>query len=297
MSKYRIRIFSSFSSDTTNKINYEKVCQAQFIENYGPDINKKDIYITTSDDYTHVIIMNTAMPTLKPYMSKECVIGLAFEPPQFLGINKDFIEYAKRNIGKYYIGSVYELPLPFISGYGYMWHNPPPALSSLVPLASRPNIMSMMISEKLNATGHLYRHQIVNQIFQYNLPIDLFGRGCRLYNSKAPDYRLKGEFKEDSVMYTYYQFHICIENYQSDYYMSEKVTNPMVHGTVPIYLGASNIEKKFPDSSIVLSGDLTKDMSLLVQILMNPEAYRKNIDQTMVRTEVNLLKKLDEVFS
>lgn len=296
MSKYRIRIFSSFSSESANKTNYETVCQAHLIENYGPE-DEKEIYITTGDDYTHAIIMNTAMPQLTTKIPKANVIGLAFEPPQFLGINKQFIEYAKQNIGKYYIGSTYDLPLPFVPGYGYMWHNPPPKLSSLIPLASRPNIISMMISEKLNATGHLYRHQIVNQIFNHNLPIDLYGRGCRLYSNRGLDNQLKGEFTEDAIMYTSYQFHICIENFQSDYYMSEKITNPLVHGTVPIYLGAENIEKKFPDSTIVLSGDLSKDMALLVQILINPGVYRKEINQEMVRTEVNLLKKLDEVYS
>lgn len=296
MSKYRIRIFSSFSSCDANKLNYENVCQSYIMENYGPE-NDKEIYITTGEDYTHVIIMNTAMPALNPRISKENVIGLAFEPPSFLGITQPFVEYAQKYIGKYYIGSSDGLPGPFVAGYGYMWHNTPPPIESLIPLASRPNIMSIMISEKTNAPGHSYRHQLVNQIFQHNLPVDLYGRGCRFYNNRrGVDDRLKGEFNEDNVMYTSYQFHICIENFETEYYMSEKITNPLVHGTVPIYLGARQIEKKFPESAIVLSGDLSRDLVLIAQILMNPGAYRKDICQERVRSEVNLLRNLDEVF-
>ena len=40
------------------------------MDNYGVD---KDIYITNDDDYTHVIILNTAMPDSKTYIEKNVV--------------------------------------------------------------------------------------------------------------------------------------------------------------------------------------------------------------------------------
>ena len=62
------------------------------MEFYGE--NKK-IYITADDDYTHAIIINTIMPELK--IPNENVLGLAFEPIQFLNMTPEFVNYAMRD--------------------------------------------------------------------------------------------------------------------------------------------------------------------------------------------------------
>jgi hypothetical protein len=78
MSKYRIRFFSSFCDSDNCKNVYERLCEVDLLDNYGPD---KEIYITTGDDYTHAIIMNTTTPHIIQGIPKENVIGIAFEPP------------------------------------------------------------------------------------------------------------------------------------------------------------------------------------------------------------------------
>ena len=93
---YIIKIFCDFSSSTECKATYEKICNAFNIDYYGE--NKK-VYITDSDIYTHAIIINTSMPVMN--IPKQNVIGLAFEPFYFLNITPEFIEYSKKNIGKY----------------------------------------------------------------------------------------------------------------------------------------------------------------------------------------------------
>ena len=102
MSKYRIRFFSSFCDSDNCKNVHERLCQVDLMDNYGPD---KEIYITTGDDYTHAIIMNTVVINdLK--VPKERVVGLAFEPPEFLKRDSNFshfVEYARSYISKYFI--------------------------------------------------------------------------------------------------------------------------------------------------------------------------------------------------
>ena len=98
--KYRIRIFSSFCPSENCKEIYERLCEAYKMDNYGED---KEIFITNGEDYTHVIILNKAMPTIPSHIPKKNVIGFAFEPPKFLNISEEFIQYAKNNIGKYFI--------------------------------------------------------------------------------------------------------------------------------------------------------------------------------------------------
>jgi len=283
MPKYIIRIFSNFCSSTECKQKYESIDEAFLEENYG---NTKDIYITDEDDYTHVIILNTAMPKLLN-IPKENVIGLAMEPPHFLGIHTPFVYYAERFIGKYFIGQTYGLPAPFIEYQGYMWHTPP-----LKSIPTKSNLMSIMVSQKTQAQGHKYRHELVSRILASNLPIDIMGRGCKYHK---PDTRLKGEFNYLEP-YLNYKFHIAIENFQLNHYYSEKIMDPLFCGTTPVYLGCKNIDQYFPEMVIKLSGDLDQDFALLGDILANPDAYIKPVDIETVKKTTSLVRNVTTLF-
>jgi len=282
---YRIRIFSSFCPSENCKDVYERLCESTLLENYGPD---KQIYITNGEDYTHVIILNTAMPNIA-HIPKKNVIGFAFEPIQFLGLSEQFVKYAQQYIGKYYIGDKYELPEPFIERFSHMWHNPP-----LKHEAKKTKLMSMMVSEKNNQSGHKYRHDLINKILETELPIDIYGRGC-MYYEYLNDNRVKGKFTEREP-YEDYEFHICIENFETNHYFSEKITNSLLCKTTPVYLGCRNIVQYFPNNVIVLSGILKADMELLKNIVENPAKYKKNIDVDTVKNKISLLKNVEQLF-
>jgi len=308
---YRIRIFSSFCASENCKDIYERLCEAALMENYGPD---KEIFITNGDDYTHVIILNTAMPRLNPNIPRKNVIGMAFEPPRFLNLTPQFVEYAKRHIGNYYIGDSEGLGKPFVERYAHMWYNPP-----LKQKPEKTKIMSMMVSEKMGESGHIYRHKLVNKILETDLPIDIYGRGCKFYTFLG-DERVKGEFSEIEP-YEKYRFHIAIENLPTNHYFSEKIMNPLLASTVPIYLGCRNISKYFGDDVIILTGNIDEDMKLLRSVCGEPSSrngaresgvsgtygaerssepydkYVKSIDVEKVKNRIYLLRNLDELFS
>jgi hypothetical protein len=284
MPKYVVRIFSSFCSSTECKTKFETIGEAFLLENYG---NTKDIYITDGDDYTHVIILNIARPQLHN-IPKENVIGLACEPPYFLGLTTPFITYAQQYIGKYFIGQSFGLPAPFIEHHGFMWHTTP--LKSIP--ASKPHKMSIMVSQKTQAPGHKYRHDLVSRILASDLPIDIMGRGCKYFQ---PDSRLKGEFHALEP-YLSYQFHIAIENFQLNHYFSEKILDPLFCGTTPVYLGCTNIDTYFPGMVIRLSGDVNGDVALLRAILNHPEEYRRPIRIDDVKNTTSLVKNIPAIF-
>ena len=108
--------------------------------------------------------------------------------------------------------------------------------------------------------------------------------------------QLKGEFTEVEP-YENYEFHIAIENMESNHYFSEKITNPMLCGTVPIYLGCRNIEEYFPGKVIRLNGDIEHDIELLKNILREPEKYKKEIKINEVKDKISLIKNLDSIFA
>jgi hypothetical protein len=287
MSKYLICIFISFGTPQGAKDVYERLCETSAIETYGKD---KEIYFTSdpNDNYTHAIIMNTAMPRLKN-IPKKNVLGLAFEPPHFLGLTNEFVHYAIQNIGTYFIGETMGLPAPFTEHYGYMWHMP---LLKERPV-KRPNMMSIMVSMKQQAPGHKYRHALVQRILATDLPIDIYGNGSKLYGNN--DSRLKGEFKETEPFLPYH-FHIAIENFQLNHYFSEKIVNPLLAGTTPIYCGCKNIDSYFPNMVIKLTGDVDNDLNLFVDIFNNFGLYRKTVDIDYVKNRINLVKHIPKLF-
>jgi hypothetical protein len=149
-----------------------------------------------------------------------------------------------------------------------------------------------MVSEKQFAPGHKYRHALIQNILHAGFPIDIYGRGTQLYygpvSNRNNDRRLKGKFT-DIEPYENYTFHICIENFQTNAYFSEKITNTLLCGATPIYWGCRKILDYFPANVIMLSGDIVKDMTLLRDIILNPVKYTACIDVEKIKEKLNLL--------
>lgn len=282
---FKIKFYSSFCDSKNCKEVYERLCETDLCDFYGKG---KKVEFTTENDYTHVIIINTAMPVIQNNIPKKNVIGIAYEPLNFLNLTQNFVNYAVNNIGKYFIGDKLNLPEPFVEHYGYMWHVTP-----LRHIPEKKNRMSIMISMKYQTYGHKYRHELTSHILRQGLPVDIFGRGCGLYKIKSS--HLKGEF-DNLEPYESYDFHIAIENVESNHYFSEKITNPLLCGTTPIYWGCKNIKNYFGGDVISLSGDATYDIELIKDVLKNPEQYKRNIHVNNVKEKLSLLKNLDNIF-
>jgi len=287
---YVIKIFSDFCSSEKAKENYERIYDAFKMSDYG---QCKKVYFTEEDVYTHAIILNQAMPPLN--ILPKNVIGFSFEPYELVHISNRFIEYAKNYIGKYYIGSKHNLEEPFVEGFGYMWFANP---RRSIPLSEKKGIMSIIVSEKKFAPGHQYRHQLVEAIIKNHLPIDIYGRGCSFYKNSTDKNNslnnIKGEFHDESP-YDNYMFSICIENFRNHHYFSEKIMSPLMHNCMPIYWGCTNIHSYF-EEVVLLTGDLTKDMNLIVDILKNPLAFYKPTYIEENKKKINLIENIDTLF-
>ena len=270
----RIKIFSDYCTSEEAMRGILSSCFAEYMPFYGREF-------VFSEDYTHAIIFNKAMPPLT--IPKENVIGLAQEPIPFLQLNSEFIQYAQKHIGKYYVSDKGDLPDPFIEGHAFQCYARP------ILDTHKPKLMSIMVSQKMYAPGHVYRHELVGRILQTNLPIDVWGRGCYHYK----DDRVKGNFTQFEP-YVGYQFHIAIENFQTNYYFSEKIIQPLLLGTIPIYLGCKN--NPFPET-IPLTGDIEKDIHLLASICHNPTQFIRPVDTNKAEERVNLLKNMKTLFT
>jgi hypothetical protein len=281
-----IKIFSDYATSNQMIQSYFSMDRLFFDKNYNITYQ-----FTEDEDYTHAIIVNKAMPELK--ISKENVIGLAHEPPEFLALipcnNRDnnFINYVTKYVGKYYIGEKYDLPEEFVEGNGYIGH-----CSISKNIISKNKLMSIMISQKLFTGGHNYRHALVNVILQHNLPIDIYGRGCRMYEKNE---LLKGEFNNDEHIENYL-FHIAIENTIHPHYFTEKITNSLLNGTNILYLGCTNIFNYVPNDGIyLLNGNIQHDINLIIDVLNNWQKYYKLIDTQKIANSLSIKKLINEL--
>jgi len=154
--------------------------------------------------------------------------------------------------------------------------------NDLINLESRKKKnISMMCSTKTMMPGHVQRYKFYKLISQvFNGQIDFFGAGIKLVEDKA-DILLP------------YRFHICIENSRDDHYWTEKIADPILGYSIPIYYGAPNIYDYFPeDALIVIDIKKPKEAFEIIQmILSNPEEeYQKRLP-ALIEARRRLLDK------
>jgi len=107
------------------------------------------------------------------------------------------------------------------------------------------------------------------------MDIHFYGSGCKLFEIK--DSRIKGKF-EDYKLFEDYKFTVAICNYPTESLVTEKFTDPITFNCVPIYYGASDVDKYFGDRCCIkLTGDIEHDLSMIKDIYNNPDKYNYDL--------------------
>lgn len=114
--------------------------------------------------------------------------------------------------------------------------------------------------------GHKARVDFLKQ-FQATYDFDWFGRGVRDIEDKwdglAP-----------------YKYSFAFENYASDYYWTEKISDCFLSRTVPIYWGCPKIADFFPaDSMILVDPARPEEARRIVTEAMESDFYGRHLDQ------------------
>lgn len=107
----------------------------------------------------------------------------------------------------------------------------------LTPPCEKTKDVCMFISSPVNNS---HRLEYLSELMEY-LPIDSYGswrKNCELGEDKGYITKLN--------IIKQYKFTIAFENAISEDYVTEKFFEPLIVGSVPVYLGASNIEMFSP---------------------------------------------------
>lgn len=133
---------------------------------------------------------------------------------------------------------------------------------------SKSKLVSAISSTKSMVPGHITRLQFIDSIKDR---VDLFGRGIREIPSKLDG--LKD-----------YMFSVAIENATDTNYFTEKLTDCLVTGTIPVYYGCPNVRDFFDMNGIITFNSMEE----LHQILdsLTPELYQSKLDSVRKNFEL-----------
>lgn len=133
-----------------------------------------------------------------------------------------------------------------------------------IGIYNKNKLCSMVSSNKKMCHLHLIRLQIMEYI-QGNCKIDkFFGGGGPGDGNWLPIFRTLKD----------YMFSIVVENFVDDLYFTEKILNCFATGTIPIYLGAKNINSVF-DKNGILQFNSFEEFNNIIDKLSENEYYSR----------------------
>ena len=140
------------------------------------------------------------------------------------------------------------------------------------------NILSAICSYKKLIPGHKKRNVIIRSLISKFPQIDIYGSNYKFIDDK-----------KDAL--DSYMFHICIENSEVNDYWTEKISDPILALSVPIYLGCPNIESYFnPDAMIICKTE--EELECTVQrVLVNPRAIYEEKLPLLVKEREKLINE------
>jgi len=132
---------------------------------------------------------------------------------------------------------------------------------------TKANRVSAFVSNQTWKIGHRQRTNFLFQLKEY------FGESLSLYG-QAVGKPVPNKWQAIAP----YKYHICIENQITQHIFTEKLLDPLLGWTLPIYCGAPNIDQYFPEESTkkISIHDLSGSIQVISQCL-NTSAYEDSI--------------------
>lgn len=150
---------------------------------------------------------------------------------------KQNIELAEKTFKKVFVNDISFLDMSDVFEYVPPGSNMPWIKDYYI--RPKTKTVSIIASAKNWTVGHRLRHQIVKN----NPSVDAYGGGYK-----------KVEIKEEAL--DDYMFSFCIENAKYDLYYTEKLTDCIATGTVPIYWGSDKISEVFDTKGFIKYEDI-----------------------------------------
>ncbi len=139
-------------------------------------------------------------------------------------------------------------------------------LKSIKPEKNK--LISVISSAKQMSKGHRQRYEFVMKLKEYfEDKIDVFGQGIN-------------DFEDKWDVIAPYKYHISLENCTAEDYWTEKLADPFLAGTYPIYYGCPNIHKYFNSESLsIIDINNFDDAVKTIERIIEENTYEKSFDK------------------
>lgn len=227
-------------------------------------------------DYDFLVMYDSVNGDISPSVSKERTIFVSSEPPNVKRYNNKFLA----QFGCVITSDTATSHPNIISSHSALpWHvgmetaNPESHADAMVfsefeswyPEKDRG--MSVICSNKAFTPQHRKRLAFVEALkLKFKDKIDVYGRGFN-------------EIKDKREALERYRYHIALENCDYKDYWTEKIADPFLSLTFPIYYGCSNLEEYFsPDSFLRIDIDDYNDAFRSIEKVIDEGVEARRID-------------------
>ncbi|MDR7372319.1 glycosyltransferase family 10 domain-containing protein [Flavobacterium aquidurense] len=225
----------------------------------------KDFTFTedTIDECDYLVILEYPKSDFSIIVNENNVLHLCLEPPNEVSKYRQYankkakIIFNQLDIQKNNILSHGALPWHVNKDYDF--------LSDLkVESLNKENNIVWITSNQRSSKGHNQRMDFLENI--KNLPfVKLYGRGINPIDDKW-DVLNKSKYA------------IAYENFQSDYYWTEKIIDCFLSFTMPLYFGCNAIENFFPQNSFIQIDPKDKHIDLFLKEIVNSSKWEDNLE-------------------
>jgi len=222
-------------------------------------------FVFTEDDVDecdYLVILDYPKDDFSIKVHKNSIIHLCLEPPNEVskyrqyGNKKASLIINQLDIKKNNILSHGALPWHINKDYDFLNH-------LKVEDLKKENKIVWVTSNQRSSLGHTRRMDFLDQI--KGLPfVALYGRGIQPIDDKW-------EVLKNS------KYAIAYENFQNDYYWTEKIADCFLSFTMPLYFGCTSIEDFFPKNSYIQLDPKDRHIHLFLKEIVESNQWEDNL--------------------
>lgn len=221
----------------------------------------------------YLVILDYPKEDFSILVNKNNIIHLCLEPPNEVS---KYRQYSNKKVKLIY--NQIEIRRNNILSHGALpWHIDKDFdfLNNLkVDTLKKENKIIWVTSNQRASKGHNNRMDFLNTIKELSF-IELYGRGINPIHDKW-----------DVLSNTKYA--IAYENFQNDYYWTEKIADCFLTYTMPLYFGCNTINNFFPKDSYVQIDPRDKHINLFLKEIVTSNKWQENLEAIKVARELVL---------
>jgi len=137
------------------------------------------------------------------------------------------------------------------------------------------------INTKKYFCAYMYSHDVEHRVKYFNLFNDVHALGKSQNNIQKIDDRYNDNYLDQAVkIYTDYKFVLALENKYKEYYFTEKLINPIIANSIPIYWGHPSIFEFINKKRVIYIQDFESDEDLVNYVMnLTDEEYYEIINE------------------